>query len=93
MRQTDDDVATVVVDWVQRMFECEVEIWQAQAAVKTIGTETAFVQAVKRVEDYLIRSGGDLDGALAAAIAARDWQAAELLDIPIQAEASQRKPQ
>ncbi len=93
MQQT-DDVATIIVDWVQRTFQCEVEIWQAQAAVKMIDTGEACAAAIKRAEDFLIQVGGDdLDAALAAAVAARDWQSAELLDIPIQAESSQRRAQ
>ncbi len=91
MQQT-DDVATVIVDWVQRTFDVEVEIWQAQAAVKAIGTNEVFAQAVKRAEEFLIQSGGDdLDAALDAAVVARDWQAAELLDIPVQVLALQKK--
>ena len=92
MQQT-DDVATVIVDWVQRTFDVEVEIWQAQAAVKAIDAGEACAAAIKRAEDFLIQVGGDdLGAALDAAVAARDWQAAELLDVPIQAEA-QRKSQ
>ena len=92
MQQT-DDVATIIVDWVQRTFQCEVEIWQAQAAVKAIDAGEACAAAIKRAEDFLIQVGGDdLGAALDAAVAARDWQAAELLDVPIQAEA-QRKSQ
>ncbi len=89
MQQT--DVATIIVDWVQRTFGVEVEVWHVQSAVKMIDTEAAFIQAVKRTEDLLIQvGGGDLDAALDAAVDARDWQAAELLDAPIQA---QRKTQ
>ncbi len=94
MQQTETgDVATVIVDWVQRTFEGEVEVWHVQSAVKVIDTYEACAAAIKRAEDFLIQVGGDdLDAALDAAVAARDWQAAELLDVPIQAETQRKAP-
>ena len=83
----------MIIDWVQNRFGVEVDVEQVQAAAATIGAEAAFAEASKRAEAFLIQVGGDdLDAAIDAAVAARDWQAAELLDIPIQAEA-QRNPQ
>ena len=80
-----------IIDWAQNIFGLTVEVEQVQSAAKTIDAEATFAQAAKRTEEFLIQAGGDLDDALDAAVAAKDWQAAELLDIPIQVDASQRK--
>ena len=50
--------------------------------------EAVFRQVAKRADSYLYQAKGDLEIAISAATAAQDWTAAEMLDLPIQAQAA-----
>lgn len=59
-----------------------------EEAARTSGDdiESIFSEVSKRADAYLHSARGDLKGAIDKAVIDRDWVAAELLDIPIQAQ-------
>ena len=60
-----------------------------EEAARTSGDdiEKVFSAVAKRADAYLHQAHGDLEDAIDKAMAAKDWPAAELLDIPAQARA------
>ena len=54
--------------------------------------EAVFRQVAKRADSYLHQAKGDPETAIGAAVAAQDWTAAELLDLPIQARQQAMPP-
>ena len=61
-----------------------------EAAARASGDdiEAIYQQVAKRADAYLHQAKGDLETAIGAATTARDWVAAEMLDVPLQAQAA-----
>ena len=65
-----------------------------EAAARDSGDdiEVIYQKVAQRADAYLHQAQGDLETAIGAAVAAQDWTAAELLDLPIQARQQAMPP-
>ena len=87
--------------WVETKFNLRVGIDRVRSVMRALeeaarasgdDIEHIFAQVAKRADAYLHGARGDLDAAMSAAVAAQDWTAAELLDIPTQQAQATRPP-
>ena len=82
--------------WVRERFGLVVGIDRIRSVMRSLeesarvsgdDIEKVFSAVAKRADAYLHQAHGDLEDAIDKAVAAQDWPAAELLDIPAQARA------
>ena len=87
--------------WIETRFSLRVGIDRVRSVMRALeesarvsgdDIEAIFAQVSKRADAYLHQSRGDLADAMDKATAAQDWTAAELLDIPAQAQATRPAP-
>ena len=81
--------------WVKARFKIIVGIDRVRSVMRSLEAaarasgddiEAIYQKVAQRADAYLHQAKGDIEIAISTATAARDWLAAELLDIPIQAE-------
>ncbi len=87
--------------WVEIRFKIRVGIDRVRSVMRSLeeaarssgdDIEAIYQQVAKRADSYLHGARGDLDAAMAAAVATQDWTVAELLDIPTQQAQATRPP-
>lgn len=87
--------------WVKERFRITVGVDRVrsvmralEAAARTTGDdiEAIYRKVATRADAYLHSAKGDLETAVTAAVVAQDWEAAELLDIPAQAQTARPTP-
>ena len=82
--------------WVKTRFGIVVGIDRVRSVMRSLeesartsgdDIESIFRAVAKRADAYLHQAHGDLEDAIDKAVAEQDWPAAEMLDVPIQAQA------